>query len=185
MSNKAWITMIDDEDADDELIAAYAECEDRATGKVGHIFKIHSLNPPSMLAHHALYRALMFGRSPLSRTQREMIATVVSSINGCDYCLHHRSSILRRWMENDDLVNKIIQGHTKAQIDVPDRAMLDFAIKLTLTPNEMAEDDVDALRVAGFDDRAILDIVQIVAYFAFTNRLSNGLGLELEDYFAT
>jgi uncharacterized peroxidase-related enzyme len=183
MPDKAWITMIDEEEADEDLAAAYAECADRATGKVGHIFMIQSLNTPSLLAHHTLYQVLMFGRSPLTRIQREMIATVVSAANKCAYCLHHRSTILRRWLENDTLVDQIVKDHAKAHIDLPDRAILDFAIKLTLTPDEMTETDVQALRDAGFDDRAILDIVQIVAYYAFTNRLSNGLGLELEDFF--
>jgi uncharacterized peroxidase-related enzyme len=183
MTDKAWITMIAEEDADEKLTAAYAECADRATGIVGHIFKIQSLNPPSMLAHHALYQALMFGRSPLTRIQREMIASVVSAINGCEYCLHHRTTILSRWLEDDALVEQIVHDHAHAPIDPQDRAMLDFAAKLTRTPGEMTQADVEALRAVGFDDQAILDIVQIAAYYAFTNRLSKGLGLALEDFF--
>jgi uncharacterized peroxidase-related enzyme len=185
MPDKAWITMIDEQDADEALAAAYAECASRDIGKVGHIFKIQGLNPTSMLAHHALYQALMYGHSPLTRIQREMIASVVSAVNGCEYCLHHREAILRRWMENDPLVDQIVHGDTHAPIDPQDRAMLDFAVKLARTPNEMTQADVEILRAAGFDDRAILDIAQIAAYYAFTNRLSNGLGLELEDYFDT
>jgi uncharacterized peroxidase-related enzyme len=60
--------------------------------------------------------------------------------------------------------------------------MLDYAAKLTRTPAAVSEADVQALREAGFDDRAILDIAQITAYFAFVTRLADGLGVTLEDY---
>ena len=63
-----------------------------------------------------------------------------------------------------------------------DRAMLVFVVKLTLTPAEMTREDSEALRGAGFDDTAILDITQVAAYYAYVNRLADGLGVELEDY---
>ena len=60
--------------------------------------------------------------------------------------------------------------------------MLDYASKLTRTPAAIDESDIDRLRDAGYDDPAILDICQVVAYFAFVNRIADGLGVELEDY---
>lgn len=66
-----------------------------------------------------------------------------------------------------------------------DRAMLDYAMKLTRTPAAMTAADVDALRSAGFDDAAIHDICAIVGYFAFVNRLADGLGVDLEDRFGS
>jgi len=72
--------------------------------------------------------------------------------------------------------------YRKATITPSDRAMLDYAAKLTLTPWEMEETDVERLRTAGFDDTAILDLVQITGYYAFVNRLADGLGVELEDF---
>jgi uncharacterized peroxidase-related enzyme len=60
--------------------------------------------------------------------------------------------------------------------------MLDYVAKLTLTPSEVSGDDVQALRNAGFDDRAILDIAQITAYFAFVNRTADGLGVTMEEF---
>lgn len=80
----AWISYIEKEKGDEKLQKCY---EDFAStdGKIDNILKIHSLNPPSMHAHVALYKTLMFGRSDLSRIQREEIAVVVSSINACFY----------------------------------------------------------------------------------------------------
>ncbi len=71
--------------------------------------------------------------------------------------------------------------YTKAELSIADRQMLDYAAKLTRTPAEMTDEDVAALRQVGFDDRAILDIVQITAYFAYVNRIADGLGVSLED----
>ena len=81
----AWIETVDESEAEGEVAAAYSECGDSKTGKVDHIMKIHSLNPASMLDHEQLYRTLMYGKSPLKRPQREMIATVVSALNHCVY----------------------------------------------------------------------------------------------------
>jgi uncharacterized peroxidase-related enzyme len=81
-----------------------------------------------------------------------------------------------------ELVEKLSEDYTAAALNAADRAMLDYAAKLTLTPSAMTEDDVKALRNVGFDDRAILDIAQIVAYYAYVNRIADGLGVSLEDY---
>jgi uncharacterized peroxidase-related enzyme len=80
------------------------------------------------------------------------------------------------------LVNQITEDYTQAPISPADRAMLDYATKLTLTPAAVTADDVQTLRDAGFDDRAILDIAQITAYFAFVNRTADGLGVTQEPY---
>jgi uncharacterized peroxidase-related enzyme len=71
-----------------------------------------------------------------------------------------------------------------AKLTAADRQMLDYSAKLTRTPWEMTEDDVRRLRACGFSDRAILDIVQVVAYYAYANRIADGLGVSLESYWA-
>jgi alkylhydroperoxidase family enzyme len=85
VSEVAWIAVVDEAHASDDLAEAYAECADPTTGRAAHIMKLHSLNPRSMLDHRALYRTLMFGPSPLKRYQREMIGTLVSALNDCHY----------------------------------------------------------------------------------------------------
>lgn len=81
----AWIHTVPEAEASGEVADAYSTCGDRKTGQVDHIMKVHSLHPQSMLDHERLYRTLMYGRSPLSRAQREMIGTVVSALNHCVY----------------------------------------------------------------------------------------------------
>jgi len=72
--------------------------------------------------------------------------------------------------------------YIKADLKAGQKAVLDYAVKLTESPGKMTESDLTPLREAGFDDRAILDINQIVGYFAYVNRVADGLGVELEDF---
>ena len=77
---------------------------------------------------------------------------------------------------------QIETDYTQAELSSADRQMLDYCTKLTRTPWDMVEADVIALRNCGFDDRAILDIAQVVAYYAYVNRIADGLGVSLEKY---
>ncbi len=83
--------------------------------------------------------------------------------------------------DEGNTVEAIIRDPETAPIGEADRAMLRYAIKLTRTPAAIEEADVHALREAGFSDAAILDIAQVTAYYAFVNRIADGLGVELED----
>ncbi len=84
--------------------------------------------------------------------------------------------------EDEILVNQLKTDYTNADLTPPQRAMLDYAVKLTESPTLMEAVDLKPLREAGFDDKAILDINQIVAYFAYVNRVADGLGVEMEDF---
>lgn len=95
--------------------------------------------------------------------------------------MHHARN-LRQLTRNDALVEQLKTDYTQAELKSADRAMLAYAARLTLTPGEIVEEDIEALRQAGFGERAILDIAQIVAYFAYVNRLADGLGVSLEAY---
>ena len=74
----------------------------------------------------------------------------------------------------------LARDHREADLEVEDGAMLDYAVKLTLTPGEMGDGDVERLSEAGFDPAAVLDICQVVSYFNYVNRMADGLGVELE-----
>lgn len=79
----------------------------------------------------------------------------------------------------------LARDYTEAKLATEDRAMLDYAVKLTLNPHDVTEADVTSLRSAGLDETAILDLCQIVAYYNYVNRLADGLGVELEEFWGT
>lgn len=86
-------------------------------------------------------------------------------------------------MINDEkVVGQLSKDFRTADINDKDRAMLEYAAKLTLEPWNMQKEDVETLREKDFSDEAILDIAQVTGYFAFVNRLADGLGVELEHY---
>lgn len=79
------------------------------------------------------------------------------------------------------LIESLKKSPADARVDAADRAMIDYAIKLTQSPGSVDEGDVGRLRKNGFDDLAIHDLASVVAYFAFVNRIADGLGVELES----
>ncbi len=83
-----------------------------------------------------------------------------------------------------ELTTQIEKDYCAASLAPADRMMLDYTAKLTRSPWAMTEDDVRQLRATGFSDRAILDIAQVVAYYAYVNRIADGLGVSLESYWA-
>ena len=177
----AWIKIIDEQNAEGLLKEQYDQLIE-PWGGVDNILKIHSLNPESLAAHVKLYKTLMYGKSPLRRTDREMIAVVVSAINQCHYWIVHHGEGLLKLTKDESLVNQLKSDYTLANISTKQMAMLNYAAKLTERPADIFNRDIEELREVGFKDRAILDINQIVAYYAFVNRIADGLGVDLEEF---
>lgn len=176
----AWIRVIDEADADETLKAAYDKVKG-ARGKVANILKIHSLKPDTMLAHEELYLTLLFRNSGLSREEREILATVVSAANRCEYCIQHHAEALNYYWKDRARVERLIRDINAADLSARARAMTAYAVKLTQEPHRMQERDVENLRQAGFSDEDILSINLIASYFNFVNRIALGLGVEFSE----
>ena len=152
-------------------------------GKIAEIHKIQSLNPESVVAHMELYLTIMFGQSPLTRAQREMIGVVVSVSNQCEYCqVHHSEALMHFWNDNEK-VQKLKTDYRSADLSEVDKLLCDYARELTKHPGGKwcEESYIQPLREQGLDDRAILDATLVIGYFNFVNRLVLALGLDLED----
>ncbi|MBT8137117.1 MAG: peroxidase-related enzyme [Gammaproteobacteria bacterium] len=171
----AWIEEIEPQEATDELKEVYEQLT-KQRGKVANIMKVHSLNPGAMQKHLDLYMHLMFGKSGLSRADREAIAVAVSAANDCAYCVTHHAEALARY-EKDAKISDMLKG--LRFLDLPDRTarILSYAVKLTYKPSNVGTTDIDELRDAGLSDRDILDVNLIAAYFNFVNRIALGLGV--------
>lgn len=176
----AWIDVIDEDEAEGKLAELYEEIRS-SRGKVANIMKIHSLHPEAMEKHLEFYLTIMFKRAGLSRKQRELIATVVSSINQCQYCTAHHGEALRAYWKDDERLDQLMKDHRAIELSEADRALVDYAVKLTERPDEMGEADVQNLRDAGFSDEAILNTALVAGYFNFVNRVAVGLGVEVNE----
>ena len=180
----AWIKMLSDEEADDDLLAALKLAR-TPHGTVDNVMRVHSLRPNTLRGHVALYRAALHDdANTLPLWLQETIASYVSMLNDCPYSLaNHWANAA--YLIGDDGRAKTIEAALKA--DAPEQAfegaeleLLRYARKLTRTPAEMTEADVLALRHAGMDDGQILEANQIIGYFNYVNRLLNGLGVTTE-----
>ena len=176
----AYIETISEADATGELARWYQRAGN-PDGTVDNVMRIHSLNVETLRTHFEMYTATMHRPSPLSRAEREMVAVAISRLNGCDYCLaHHRAGLERLVPKRPGLAEALAGGET-GDLGPREAALVAFATALTVAPGRMSEADVAELRTGGLDDRAILDLAQVVGYFNYVNRIVTGLGVELGD----
>jgi len=174
----ACIEQIEAGDADGELARAYESLiEER--GKVANIFKVESLNPNALSAHLDLYMTLMFGRSGLSRAEREAIAVVVSASNDCEYCVAHHVEALKRYVADEETLTTLARAENLDSLETRLGNIVMHAEKLNEAPGAMTESDLHDLRAVGLSDRDVLDLTLIVGYFNFVNRVAMGLGVAL------
>jgi len=151
-------------------------------GKLADIHKIQSLNPETILAHMDLYMKIMFGKSPLRRYQREMMAVVVSAVNDCHYCITHHAHAVQFFWKDETKVKQLSADYTQLELSEKDRLLCELADQLTTEPNFDGKPQLMAqLKAAGCSDRAILDATLVIAYFNFVNRIVLGLGVNLEE----
>lgn len=176
----AYIRVIGEDEADGKLFDVYDEIQ-RNRGRVSNILRSQSLDPKALRAHLDLYMATVFGKGGLSRREAELLAVVVSHANGDAYCAQHHAEALDRYAKDPEWVKLVTNDPAKAKLTEREAALVHFALGLTKEPGKGQKKAVDALRSRGFTDEQVLQAVEIVAYFNFANRLSLGLGVELEQ----
>jgi uncharacterized peroxidase-related enzyme len=148
-------------------------------GSVDETYKALSLNLPLLTADAAMYEVTMYGESPLSRNERELLALTVSRVNGCERCFRHHAA---RYSELKASAESGGPGRASLEPPVSNRETMlaAFAEKLTRAPASITAGDIENLRGVGLDDRGILDACNTVAYFNYVNRMTLGLGLSPE-----
>jgi uncharacterized peroxidase-related enzyme len=176
----SWIEEVEVSEAEGKLAQTYAELIEKR-GKVSNILMVHSLNPDAMSNHLDLYMTIMFGKSGLSRAERESIAVVVSATNECAYCVNHHAEALRRYMKNRETVSLLMAADGLETLEPRLSNIVRYAEKLTSAPGAMTESDLGELRAVNLSDRDILDLTLIVGYFNFVNRIALGLGVTFSE----
>lgn len=177
----SWIKTISEEEASDK-VKAYYDAFRAPWGGVDNIVKVQGLNPHMLKAYMDFYRTLVFGRSPLTRIQREMIAIVVAKATNCDYCMYHHGDALYRLTRNKDYVKRFREDYRNVHLAPLELKILEFAERLTKEPQFHFQQEVEELKSMGVDDETILAVVMLIGYFNMVARLVQGLGVELEHY---
>ena len=180
----AWLRVPNEDEVPAEVKKLWEKPLERL-GFVPNVLRVFALRPQHLLRWWSYYDELLRGESGLTKAQREMIAVVVSATNRCHYCIVSHSAALRKLTEDPVLADQLATGYKYAPLDEKDRAMLDFAVKLTEESDRCSADDVELLRQAGWNDEEIMDIAEVAAMFNYTNRLASGLGwLPNTEYFS-
>jgi uncharacterized peroxidase-related enzyme len=155
-----------------EMAAYFAKCEEKL-GFVPNVLKAYAFDMPKLSAFVAMYNDLMLAPSGLSKLEREMIAVAVSAHNRCYYCLVAHGSAVRTISGDPPLGELMAMNYRVARLSARERAMLDFAVKLTAEPWAVEEHDRARLRQAGFSDRDIWDIAAVAGFFNMSNRVAS------------
>src|SRR5262245_61795682 len=154
-----------------ELQAYFAKCQEKL-GFIPNVFKAYAFDNAKLRAFILMADDLMLADSGLSKLEREMIAVAVSAANHCHYCLTSHGAAVRQ-RANDPIMGELIgQNYRAADLPPRQKAMLDFAVKLTEHPDKMEEADRQGLRKAGFKDRDIWDIAAVASFYNMSNRMA-------------
>lgn len=175
-----FIKVIDEVNAEDELKKVYNDIIS-SRGKLSNIMKIHSLNPDAMVKHMELYKAIMFGKSNISREVKEMIAVVVSVANKCDYCINHHAEALNFYWKENEKLKVFVKDYKSIKLTPEINVLLDYAFNLTALPYTISQNEIDNLKAFKWSDEDILQVNLIISYFNFVNRIALGLGVEFTE----
>ena len=184
MKQAAWITMVEDEEADDQLKQIF-DVARTPHGTLDNVMRIHSLRPASMIGHVTLYKSVLHSDEiTLPLWFLEVIAAYVSILNSCEYSLTHHWNNAVRLIDNAQRV-EVIHDALRSQsfentFNEKEIAILHYSKKLTCDVENLKKVDVIKLKQAGCDDGEILEVNQVIAYFNYSNRVLNGLGVSLD-----
>jgi uncharacterized peroxidase-related enzyme len=167
----------------EDIRARILETQEKA-GFVPNVFLALAHRPAEWRAFFAYHDALMLKEdSGLTKGEREMIVVAVSGRNRCIYCVVAHGAILRIYEKKPLVADQVATNHLKADISPRQKAMCDFAVKITEASYTIGEDDFAALRPHGFSDEDIWDIGAIAAFFGLSNRMANMTAMRPNDEF--
>ncbi len=170
------------EDLPEDIRAKMLEVQKKA-GFIPNVFVTLAHRPDEFRAFFAYHDALMLKPSGLSKAEKEMIVVATSGLSQCPYCVIAHGAILRIYAKNPHIADQVAIHRGKADLTPRQKAMLDFACKLSRTPEAMIEADHEILRGHGFSAEDIWDIGGISAFFALSNRMAHLIDMRPNDEF--
>ena len=169
-------------DLPEDMRARILAVQEKA-GFVPNVFLTLAHRPDEFRAFFAYHDALMEKQSGLTKAEREMIVVATSSANQCQYCVVAHGAILRIRAKDPMIADQVASNYRKADLTPRQKAMLDFAMKVSRRACEVEDADFAALRSHGFGDEDIWDIAAVSAIFALSNRMANFLSMRPNDEF--
>lgn len=170
----------------DALSSESAEVFDFLTERLGfvpNVFRAFAWKGPRFDRWREHFDLLMQPTPGLGKLDREMISVAVSMVNGCLYCLVAHGFSVRALIKDPVKGDRVTYDYRRAGLEPRQVTMLDYAVKITKTPADCSEEDIETLRGHGFSDEDIWDIGAITAFFGLSNRMANLSGMRPNDEF--
>ena len=180
-----YLPLVEEEGAIGAVAAAYADYRARfERPHVPGILKCFATHPPLLEQMIALASSLLFVDGHLTRRTKEMIATHVSALNACSYCLDSHASFLHQQGGSDELLLALFTGNVvHPAIDAKERALLNFVAKVTDESYKVCAVDIQSLEASGWHQQQVAETIHITALFACFNRVANAFGLPSQNLF--
>lgn len=172
----SWFPVAERASLSVETQALFGQIEEKL-GFVPNVFVAFAWRESRFNKWRAHFEELMQPSPGLGKAEREMISVVVSMQNQCLYCLTAHGFALRALLKDPVKGDRITLDYRRAGLSEKQEAMLDFAVKVTLDPVTVTEEDIDDLRGLGFSDEDVWDIAEVTAMYNFTNRLASATGM--------
>lgn len=176
MHRDSWIEMPGPATLPTDVARMIKPIADRI-GFVPNVARLLAVTPSHFVGWWSYFDDLMRGPSGLTKTQREMVAVVVSAEARCPYCEIAHAAALRLRVKDEALVDRLAVNYRHVDLASKDTAMLDFAVQLTRAPESCGEAEIRRLREAGFTDKDILHLIEVTAIFNYNVRLATATGL--------
>lgn len=170
----AWLDTVALADASAEQIAVLEESHPQAKTSDYYLLLVHE--PEILRQRSGAFNSIMYAPGGLSRAERELASTVVSRVNGCVYCASVHAQRFQQLAKRDDVIQQVFADPRTAGTTARERAIVEYAIELTLHPEKVDVTSIDALTHAGLTHAEILDLSHAIAIFAWANRLMLTLG---------
>ena len=172
------------EDLPEDIRARILVVQEKA-GFIPNVFLTLAHRPDEFRAFFAYHDALMERESGLTKAEREMIVVATSGANDCHYCIVAHGAILRIYAKNALVADQVAANYRRADITPRQKAMLAFALKVSLRSSELVDEDFAAVRAHGFSEEDLWDIGAIAAFFALSNRMADLVSMRPnEEFFA-
>jgi len=171
---KAWLDVIEIDHATPKQIKVLEDSHPKAKTSDYYLFLVHQ--PEILEQRSAAFNAIMYAPGGLSRAERELASTVVSRINGCVYCASVHAQRFEQLAKRNDIIQQVFDNPYTAGTSDRERAIIQFSIELTKSPDTISASHIEELKKYGLSDGEILDLIHSIAIFAWANRLMLNLG---------
>jgi uncharacterized peroxidase-related enzyme len=172
----SWFPVPNEDQLPDGLRGLFNKAKEKL-GFVPNVFRVYSFRPERLSAWLAHYKQLHEPTENLNAAEREMIAVAVSMANGCLYCLVSHGAALRTAIGDPIKADRITLDYKRAGLDARMEAVLDFAVKLTRSPHDCLQEDLERLKSLGLTQEEVWDVIEIAAMYNFTNRMASATGM--------